>query len=340
MLQRMIVPSSKCIPGMVTANPVVDIRTGQTVIAANKELTEKHIQDILKFLHTDIWVYLDSSKKVWNLPEETILNYQSYSDNLLSIVKGISNNDTQSISHFEALAKTLPQDFSSNHTLLGCTHLMEQLDYNAYNHSLNVAFITLLICRWCHFDDYFTETAVQAGLLHDIGLTQLSFNPFTTPKPWTDEQIKEYRKHPIYSYNIVSKIPDLDPEIGKAILAHHEYCDGTGFPVHLSASYMSLLAKILSIADTYELMKSEVHIFDIIKAFFKDRITQFDPYLALTFCNNVVNYYLGTYVILNNNKIGEVVFIEPRCIYRPIIRVNDEFINLYDTPDIEIVDVK
>lgn len=339
-MKKMIVPASKCIPGMITANPVIDLKTGLTIIAANQELTPKHIQDILKFLHTDIWVYLDSSSKVWGITQETIQDYEEYSDKLLSIITDLDSNNLHAISDLEALSQSLPLDFSSNYKVIGCTNLIEQLDYNTYNHSLNVAFIALLICRWCHFDEDFTNCAIQAGLLHDIGLINLSFNPFTTLKPWTEEQTKEYHKHPVYSHNIVHKIKDLDPMIGKAILAHHECCDGSGFPLHITSPYISQLGKILAIADRYELMKKYPHIFSIVKTLLVDQITQFDPYLLLTFCNNIVNYYIGTYAVLSNGLIGEVVFIDPHCIYRPIIRVNDQFISLYENPSIEIVSLQ
>lgn len=339
-MKKMIVPASKCIPGMVTANPVIDLKTGMTIIGANQELTAGHIRDILKFLHTDIWVYLDSSNKVWGITPETIQSYQEYSDTLLSIIKDLDSNNLHAISDLQKLAQTLPLDFSSNHELIGCTNLIEQLDYNTYNHSLNVAFISLLICRWCHFDETFTSQAIQASLLHDIGILNLSFNPFTTPKPWTKQQEEEYHKHPIYSNNIVYKIKDLDNAVCRAILTHHECCDGTGFPLHLTGPFISQLGKVIAIADRYEMMKSYPHIFDIIKTLLVDQITQFDPYLLLTFCNNIVNYYLGTYVVLSNGLIGEVVFIDPHCIYRPTIKVNDQFINLYDNPSLEIVSLQ
>ena len=339
-MKKIVIPSSKCIPGMITAEPIIDLKTGTVIVAANQELLPSTIQNVLNFVHTDIWVYLDSFNKVWNLSDETLENYQKYSDALVSVIKGLDSNNLNAISDFEDFCTNLPIDFKANYSLLGCTNLIEQLDYNTYNHSLNVAFIALLICRLNDFDSDFSACAIKAGLLHDIGMLNLSFNPFETPTPWTPEQQSEYEKHPIYSYNLISKLKDLDPAIGKAVLAHHERCNSSGFPLRLSAPYISKLAKVLALADAYELLRNESHIFNVLKTLLVEQTDAFDPQLVFTICAYVATYFVGTYVVLSDGSIAEVVFINPVCVYRPIVKINDQFINLYDTPSLEIVSIK
>lgn len=339
-MQKIIVPISKCIPGMITAAPVIDLKTGITIMAANQELTSNNIKNIINFVHTDIWVYLNSFEKVWKLSAETIKNYKKYSNTLMSLVGTLNSNELIEIEDFEIFCHNLSLDFKENYSLLGCTNLIEQLDYNTYNHSLNVAFISILICRWCGFDERFTACSIKAGLLHDIGILNLPFNPFDTKKPWSDEQILEYEKHPIYSFNITKKFVDLDPIIPKAILVHHECCDGSGFPVHVSSPHITLLGKVLSLADRYELLRHETHIFNVLKMLLVDYLTQFDPKLLLTFCSYLATYYIGTFAVLSNGQIGEVIFINPNCLYRPIIKINETFLNLYENPSIEIISIK
>lgn len=339
-MEKIIVPVSKCIPGMMTANPVIDLKTGTTILQTYQILTPENIKNIQNFIHTDIWVFLDSFDKVWHLPSETIDAYKKYTETLMSIITNMDTQNIKDITEFDQYCQEIPMAFQNNYSLIGCTHLIEQLDYNTYNHSLNVAFISMLICRWCNFDDHFTSAAIKAGLLHDIGMINLSFDPYTSKDTWTEEQRTEYEKHPIYSYNIVSKIKDLDSSIPKAILAHHERCDGSGFPVHISAPYINLLGKVLGLADAYELLRHETHIFNVLRTLLLDKLTQYEPKLLLTFCSYLATYYIGTYVILNTGDIGEVVYINPQCVYRPIIKMNDQFINLFEDSSLEIVAVK
>ena len=124
-MQKIIVPASKCIPGMITAGPVIDLKTGTTIIAANQELTPSQIKNILNFVHTDIWVYLDSFDKVWGLSNETIESYQKYSKALMSVVTGLHDGHISAIRDFDELSNNLPLEFRANHSLLGCTNLIE-----------------------------------------------------------------------------------------------------------------------------------------------------------------------------------------------------------------------
>ena len=341
-MQKIILPISKCIPGMITAQPIVDLKTGTTILGQNQILTEEFLNNLPNFIYTDIWIYLDSFEKVWNIPNETIENYRKYSNVLSALLSTLNESSKTSselyITDLNDLCKQLPIDFTQNYSLIGCTNLMEQLDYATYRHSLNVAFLSVLICRWCHLGEKFEEMAITAGLLHDIGTINLSAIP--AERRLTADELSEYEKHPIYSYNITQKIKNLDPEIGKAILAHHENCNGTGFPLHLSSPYISKLAKVIALADGFDLLRSKHHIFETLRILLEDEITTYDPELLLTFCQNIANYYIGVFVTLSTGDIGEVVFINPRCVYKPIIKINNQYINLFDEKNITITNIE
>lgn len=341
-MQKIILPISKCIPGMITAQPIVDLNTGTTIIGQNQVLTEEFLNNLPNFIYNDIWVYLDSFTKIWQLPEETIDNYRKYSLALQTVL-GNLQDPTQvpeeiQLEDFHKLCAQLSLDFHTNHSLLGCTNLMAQLDYSTYAHSLNVAFLGILICRWCNLGAKMESLALQAGLLHDIGKLNLPFLSNTTQM--TPDEIAEYEKHPIYGYNITSKMKNLSPEISKAILAHHENCNGTGFPLHLSSNYISKLTKIISLADTYDTLHSQYHIFETLRILLEDKLTDFDPTLLFTFCNTIANYYIGVFVKLNTGEIGEVIFIHPKCVYKPIVKINNRYIDLFIEKHIYIIDIQ
>ena len=114
-MQKIIVPVSKCIPGMITADPIIDLKTGTTIVASDQELTPNSIKNILNFIHTDIWVYLDSFDKVWHLPKETIESYKKYSETLISVVKGLESHSLNAISDFESFCDNIPVEFKANY---------------------------------------------------------------------------------------------------------------------------------------------------------------------------------------------------------------------------------
>lgn len=338
-MQKIILPVSKCIPGMITAQPIVNLQTGTVIVGQNQILTESTLEMIQNFIHTDIWVYLDSFNKVWDLPSETIENYRKYSHALKSVLGNPKEGTSVDMDELENICDSITTEFNSNHVLIGCTNLMKSLEENLYAHSMNVAFISVLIAKWIKLDPELFPNLIKAALLHDIGCINLPFSPISQRESFDKDMQAEYEKHPIYSYNIVSKIKDIDQSVAKAILAHHERTDGSGFPLKITAPYINTLAKIIGLADEYELLRTKHHIFDTLKILQTEMISKLDTYMLLTFCQTIANYYVGVYVTLSTGDIGEVVFINTTNVYRPLVKVKNKYIDLMDWPSIQIVSV-
>jgi putative nucleotidyltransferase with HDIG domain len=98
------------------------------------------------------------------------------------------------------------------------------------------------------------ELVHSAGLLHDIGKFVLPDNILKSGRRrLTDEEWEAIKAHPYEGARIVSQIDGYQP-ISDIILAHHERIDGTGYPHGLSEDKIPELSKIISVADTYDVM--------------------------------------------------------------------------------------
>lgn len=94
------------------------------------------------------------------------------------------------------------------------------------------------------------ESAALAGLLHNIGLSQLPVEVAEKdPKAYSAEETKQYHLYPERSVNMVKakKVP-LSPEISDAIGQHRERGDGKGFPKGLPAEDLTDMGKLMIIA--------------------------------------------------------------------------------------------
>jgi putative nucleotidyltransferase with HDIG domain len=114
---------------------------------------------------------------------------------------------------------------------------------------------------------YSREIAVQAGLsaedqelahssalLHDIGKFVLPDNILKSGRrKLSDAEWAEIKKHPYEGARIVSQIDGYQP-IGEIILAHHERIDGKGYPRGLAGEEIPVLARVIAVADTYDVM--------------------------------------------------------------------------------------
>ncbi|MBI5089086.1 MAG: HD-GYP domain-containing protein, partial [Actinobacteria bacterium] len=95
-----------------------------------------------------------------------------------------------------------------------------------------------------------------AGLVHDIG--KLLIDPAILNKPGklTDEEFEAVKRHPDLGATLAAPLAGWLGESVLAVSQHHERWDGTGYPRGLSGRQISLPARIVSVADTFDVMTS------------------------------------------------------------------------------------
>lgn len=129
--------------------------------------------------------------------------------------------------------------------------------------------------------------------LHDIGKIGVDTNILTKAGVLTEDDMREIRKHPEIGYRITNSAPELR-HISYYILCHHERWDGHGYPQGLSAENIPLLSRIISITDAYDAMTQDrsyrkaMGKMEAQKEIQQNAGTQFDPYLALVFVEQVL----------------------------------------------------
>ncbi len=132
-----------------------------------------------------------------------------------------------------------------------------------------------------------------AGLLHDIGKIGIREELLNKPGKLTEEEYKEICKHPEIGFRILEASRSMQ-EISNSILSHHEKWDGTGYPRGIKGEEISLEARIISIADTYDAITSErsyrqgLSKEKAIAELIRCKGTQFEPSLVDLFINKVI----------------------------------------------------
>lgn len=128
--------------------------------------------------------------------------------------------------------------------------------------------------------------------LHDIGKIASPDNILTKPGTLTAEEREIVEKHPEVGYRIIRALPELAP-IAEAILSHHEWWDGSGYPRGLEGEAIPLTARIIALVDAYDAMthahppKSGMTKEQAIKQLRRSAGSQFDPYLVEAFVNMI-----------------------------------------------------
>jgi putative nucleotidyltransferase with HDIG domain len=94
-----------------------------------------------------------------------------------------------------------------------------------------------------------------AALLHDIGKFILPDSVLFADRKLTDEEWELIKLHPEQGAKLVERIEGYGP-VAEIILHHHERFSGGGYPTGIAGEEIPLGSRIISAADTYDVMTS------------------------------------------------------------------------------------
>jgi putative nucleotidyltransferase with HDIG domain len=169
------------------------------------------------------------------------------------------------------------------------------------NHSYRVACYAVAIARELGWKKKEVEGIYVAGLLHDIGKIIIDTRVIKKGEGLTTPEIKEIRRHPQISYDILSKINFPWRNIERFVLHHHERIDGKGYPDALGSTELSDGEKILALVDAFDAMttdrpyRDKLGLDEAFREVIRCGGTQFDEQITMTFLN-----------LLNKEMKGEV----------------------------------
>jgi putative two-component system response regulator len=120
------------------------------------------------------------------------------------------------------------------------------------------------------------------GILHDIGKIGVDEAIIRKPGPLTPDEIVQMRRHPEIGAQIISKMR-FAREVAPIISGHHEYWNGSGYPLGLSGEDIPIGARIITIVDAYDAMTTDrpyraaLSGEEVVRRLTDGRGTQFDP---------------------------------------------------------------
>lgn len=120
-------------------------------------------------------------------------------------------------------------------------------------HSDRIAMICKKIGITLGMDENDVSELGVVGLLHDIGKIGISEHILNKMDTLTDAEMDEMKRHPEIGYHILRSVNEY-VDIAEYVLAHHEQCDGNGYPKGLKAEEIPLQSKILLVAEAYDEM--------------------------------------------------------------------------------------
>jgi putative two-component system response regulator len=141
-------------------------------------------------------------------------------------------------------------------TVTSLTRTIEAKDYYTHGHSERVYYYCSLISEILDLPESARNDLRFASVLHDIGKIGIPDSILLKNGRLTDAEREIIAEHPILSESIISPLPFLE-KVRRIVRQHHEHYNGSGYPDGLKGNDISIEARILSIADAYDAMRSD-----------------------------------------------------------------------------------
>lgn len=141
-------------------------------------------------------------------------------------------------------------------TIEGWSYALDLRDKETEGHSQRVTEMTLKLAQKMGVMDSELIQVRRGALLHDIGKMGVPDQILLKPGSLTDKEWIIMRKHPVYAYEMLSRIAYL-----KAALdipsCHHEKWDGTGYPHGIQGTQIPMAARIFALVDVWDALRSD-----------------------------------------------------------------------------------
>jgi HD-GYP domain-containing protein (c-di-GMP phosphodiesterase class II) len=207
-----------------------------------------------------------------------------------------------------------------------------EVDEYLCRHSTNVAIINGLMGKWLGLSDAETQELVVLGLVHDIGKTKIPVDILNSPNMLAGSEAVLVRKHPVYSYEMLSSCGRFSEAVRKGALHHHEMMNGTGYPDALTADEIPFYSRITAVSEAYDekvserAYKSAQSPFNVLVQMQADQFSGLDIRLVKLFIEQMPRELIGKTVLLSDGTAGIVRHINDMNIEYPLVEVNGNII--------------
>lgn len=215
-------------------------------------------------------------------------------------------------------------------------------DYT-FEHSVNVAILSGVLGKWLGITGQVLRDLIFAGLMHDIGKSQVPENILNKPGKLLPNEMDIMKMHASKGYYLLRELPQVPLVVMWSVLQHHERMDGSGYPLHLKGDGIHQFARIISVADIYDAMTSDrvyrrrTTPYHVIDELFGQMFQLLDPVVCSTFLHHAKDFMNGNIVLLSDGRQAKIVSPGSYPNGLPLVETADgQFVNLETMRDIKI----
>lgn len=192
-------------------------------------------------------------------------------------------------------------------------------------HSLNVAFIAMLMARELGMNPIELEETGLAGLIHDIGELKIPSQIIQKRGELSKAEQNFLNMHPQYGLDMLTQLNAFEPKIRQVAHLHHERLDGSGYPLGIKGGEIPPLARLIGLVDFYDELlhprssANPAAPSQAISQLYKLSQKKFDQTLVKLLVKVLGVYPPGSLVKLSDETVALVLSTEPTMPLKPKI---------------------
>lgn len=350
-------------PGMILAKPAINT-AGRVVLTEGTVLTEKliarlqnwhiyavdisEVQGALATKPVPAMLSLFEKPSLSKLKKKFYADYEDSIKEVRTAFEQIRYMKVVPMIKMRELADRSLREFSLVPGAINLLYKLAGMGDQLAQHSLNVAVIAGVLGRWLGFSARTLQDLMLSALLHDVGKIQLS--PEVLDKQTenlTSAEVELLRNHTIEGYQLLKRSAYRLPfSVLAGVLQHHEWEDGTGYPLQLTRGKIHLFAQVIRAADMYVTMTGKdgqakrMTPFGAVETMVKQAFEKLDPAISSVFFANIREQFIGNSVRLSDGREAVVVYLSKLVSERPVVHTRDgEFIDLEQIRNLYIAEV-
>jgi HD-GYP domain-containing protein (c-di-GMP phosphodiesterase class II) len=133
---------------------------------------------------------------------------------------------------------------------------VEVKDRETQGHNHRVAELCVQVGRELGMTSAELRVLARSGLLHDVGKLGIPDAILHKQGPLSEAEWSTMHTHPEIGLKILQRCGHFKREL-LAVLYHHERIDGSGYPHGLAGEAIPIEARIVAVADTYDVLTSD-----------------------------------------------------------------------------------
>ncbi len=219
-------------------------------------------------------------------------------------------------------------------------------------HSVQTTMLAAAIGTQLKLDRQTLKELTLGCLIHDAGMLQIDRNAFDRGDVLDQVEFLEITKHPVLVFDLIKNREMVPQRAAFVAYQIHERENGTGYPRQRCGSQIHFLSKIAAVADTFVgLVSPRQHrpamlpYAAMARMLHSTREGLFDPLAVRALLRAVSLFPLGSFVELNDKRVGRVIRSNGDAYNRPTVEVWNpqvryatlEVVDLSQTPDLQVV---